>query len=160
MLPSKPSALYRSLEAREEPEETMAFVNYYRPGEMYPSEKSTIALLFTAPPNGRAYGLDDTFVAREMERVGRELALPRSIEEYLGERTVLHPRYFGGWGAVGGALYGTVRPVWQRGPFHRPPYSDRERPWLWRVRASVHPGGGIPAVLGGAMISIGRLYVF
>ena len=43
------------------------------------------------------------------------------------------------------------------GPLHRPRYSDRRRPWLWRVGASVHPGGGIPAVLGGAMISTGRL---
>jgi phytoene desaturase len=160
VLPPKPAALYRSLEAGEEPEETMAFVNYYRPGEIYPNEKGTLALLFTASPNGRAYGFDDAFVAREMERVGRELALPRPVEEYFGECTVLHPQYFGSWGSAGGALYGAVRPVWQSGPFHRPPYSSRKRPWLWRVGASVHPGGGIPAVLGGAMISIDRLLRF
>jgi phytoene desaturase len=160
VLPSRPTALYRSLEAGKEPDETMAFVNYYRPGETYPNEKGTIALLFTVPPNGRAYGLDDMFVAREMERVGRELALPHPVEEYLGVRTILHPRYFSSWGAVGGALYGAVRPVWRSGPFHRPPYSNRKRPWLWRVGASVHPGGGIPAVLGGAMISIDRLLRF
>ncbi len=157
VLPSEPASLYRSLEAREEPEETMAFVNYYQPGEVYPNEKSTLALLFTAPPNGWEYGLQSPFVVREMERVGREIGLPRPLGEYLGERTVLHPRYFGGWGAEGGALYGAIRPVWQSGPLHRPPYSDRKRPWLWRVGASVHPGGGIPAVLGGAMISTTRL---
>jgi phytoene desaturase len=71
--------------------------------------------------------------------------------------TILHPRYFGEWGSVGGALYGAVRPLWRSGPLHRPPYSDRKRPWLYRVGASVHPGGGIPAVLGGALISTGRL---
>lgn len=160
VLPFHPAVLYESLEAGEEPEETMAFVNHYRPGEVYPNEKGTLALLFTAPPNGREYGLESPFVAREMERVGREIGLPRSTEEYLGEHTVLHPRYFGDWGAVGGALYGAIRPVWQSGPLHRPPYSDRKRPWLWRVGASVHPGGGIPAVLGGAMISTARLLRF
>ncbi len=157
VLPSRPAELYRSLEAGEEPEETMAFVNYYRPGEVYPNEKSTLALLLTAPPNGCSYDLDDAFVAREVQRVGREVGLPHSIDEYLGEHTILHPRYFGSRGAAGGALYGAVRPVWRSGPLHSPPYSDRRRPWLWRVGASVHPGGGIPAVLGGAMISTGRL---
>ncbi|MDP8951480.1 MAG: FAD-dependent oxidoreductase [Actinomycetota bacterium] len=160
VLPSEPASLYRNLEAGEEPEETMAFVNYYRPGEVYPNEKGTLALLFTAPPNGREYRLQSPFVAREMERVGREIGLSRSLGEYLGEGTILHPRYFGGWGAAGGALYGAVRPAWRSGPFHRPPYSDRKRPWLWRVGASVHPGGGIPAVLGGAMISTVRLLRF
>ena len=157
VLPSDPAALYRSLEAGEEPEETMAFVNHYRPGEVYPNERGTVALLLTAPPNGRAYGLEDPFVAREVERVGREIGLPKPVGEYLGEPEVLHPGYFGGWGATGGALYGAVRPFWMSGPLHRPPYSDRRRPWLWRVGASVHPGGGIPAVLGGAMISTSRL---
>jgi len=157
VLPSRPAGLYRSLEAGEEPEETMTFVNYYRPGEVYTNEKGTLALLFTAPPNGRHYGLDDAFVAREMERVSRLIGLPRPVQEYFGSHEILHPRYFGGWGATGGALYGTIRPVWRSGPFHRPPYSDRKRPWLWRVGASVHPGGGIPAVLGGAMISTERL---
>ncbi len=157
VLPSRPARLYRSLEAEEEPEEAMAFVNYYRPGEVYPNEKGTLALLFTAPPNGRPYGLDDAFVTREMGRVSRLIGLPRPVQEYFGSHEVLHPRYFGGWGATGGALYGAIRPVWRSGPFHSPPYSDRRRPWLWRVGASVHPGGGIPAVLGGAMISISRL---
>lgn len=157
VLPSHPAELYRSLEAEEEPGETMTFVNYYRPGEVYPNEKGTLALLFTAPPNGRAYGLDDAFVTREMERASRLIGLPRPVQEYFGSHEVLHPRYFGGWGATGGALYGAIRPVWRSGPFHSPPYSDRRRPWLWRVGASVHPGGGIPAVLGGAMISTGRL---
>ncbi len=157
VLPSSPTELYRSLEAGEEPEETMAFVNYYRPGEVYPNDGGTLALLLTAPPNGREYGLESPFVGRELRRLGREIGLPRPIEEYLGEREILHPRYFECWGAPGGALYGTVRPFWRSGPFHTPRYNDRRRPWLWRVGASVHPGGGIPAVLGGAMISTSRL---
>ena len=58
---------------------------------------------------------------------------------------------------MGGAIYGVAHPFWQIGPLHRPLYSERRRPWLWRVGASVHPGGGVPAVLSGAMISMGRL---
>lgn len=157
VLPRDPRALYRSLEAGEEPEETMAFVNYYRPGEVYPNDSGTLALLLTAPPNGREYTLKSPFVQRELGRLGREISLPRPITEYLGEYEILHPRYFEGWGAPGGALYGEVRPFWRSGPFHTPSYNDRRRPWLWRVGASVHPGGGIPAVLGGAMISTARL---
>jgi phytoene desaturase len=160
VLPSDPTALYKSLEAGEEPEEAMAFVDYYRPGEPYPNEKCVLALGLTAPANGRAYDLDDAFVEREIERVSRKIGLPKPAPEYFGEHRVLHPRYFGAWGSAGGALYGAVRPFWMSGPLHRPRYSDRGRPWLWRVGASVHPGGGIPAVLGGAMISTNRLLQF
>jgi phytoene dehydrogenase-like protein len=157
VLPTHPAALYRSLESGEEPEEMMAFVDYYRPGEPYPNERSVLAVGLTVPANGRQYGLEDTFVRREMQRVGREMGLPRPIDEYFGLHEILHPSYFGEWGSAGGALYGKIQPVWRSGPLHRPRYSDRRRPWLWRVGASVHPGGGIPAVLGGAMLSTGRL---
>lgn len=157
VLPDGPQNLYGSLESGEEPSETMAFANYYGPGEIYPNEKATLGLLLTAPPNGKEYGLEDKFVEREIERVSQEIGLRRPATTYFAEHAVFHPRYFGGWGGAGGALYGAARPFWQSGPFHRPRYSDRRRPWLWRVGASVHPGGGIPAVLGGAMISTGRL---
>lgn len=160
VLPSEPTALYRSLEAQEEPEETMAFVDYYRAGELYPNESAVLALGLTAPANGREYDLEDAFVAREMERVGRTMDFPRPIVKYFGEYEILHPLYFGGWGSAGGALYGASRPFWMSGPLHRPSYSNRRRPWLWRVGASVHPGGGIPAVLGGVMISTTRLLRF
>ncbi len=157
VLPSEPSALYANLEAGKEPRETMAFLNYYRAGEVYPNDGGTLAVLLTAPANGREYGLEDPFVEREIERVSRDVGLPAPATDYVGEHEVLHPRYFGAWGSAGGALYGAARPFWQSGPLHRPRYSEGKRPWLWRVGASVHPGGGIPAVLGGAMISTGRL---
>ncbi|HSK99327.1 MAG TPA: NAD(P)/FAD-dependent oxidoreductase [Rubrobacteraceae bacterium] len=160
VLPSKPDALYASLEARKEPDETMAFVDYYRPGTPYPNDESVLALGLTAPANSREYGLDDAFVRREVERVSRTIGLQRPMMEYFGESEVLHPRHFGVWGSPGGALYGEARPFWRSGPFHRPRYSDRKRPWLWRVGASVHPGGGVPAVLGGALICTSRLLRF
>jgi phytoene desaturase len=158
VLPTDTESLYRSLEVGKEPSETMAFVNYYRPGEVYPANnQGTLALLFTAPANGREYDLEDAFVARELGRVSRLLGLREPVSEYFSSHTILHPRYFGEWGSAGGALYGAARSLWQRGPLHRPPYSDRKRPWLYRVGASVHPGGGIPAILGGVLISTGRL---
>jgi phytoene desaturase len=157
VLPSDPAALHASLEAGREPEETMAFVNHYGAGEVYPNGGGTLALLLTAPANGRGYGLEDPFVEREIGRISRAVGLPRPATAFFGEHLVLDPGYFGEWGSAGGALYGEARPFWRSGPLHRPRYNDRRRPWLWRVGASVHPGGGIPAVLGGAMISTGRL---
>jgi phytoene dehydrogenase-like protein len=160
VLPSNPAALYENLEAGHEPEEAMAFVDYYRPGEGYPNDENVLALGLTVPANGREYALGDEFVAREIERVSRVIGLPRPFTEYFGECKILHPRYFGAWGSAGGALYGAVRPFWMSGPLHRPKYTEHRRPWLWRVGSSVHPGGGIPAVLGGAMISTSRLLRF
>jgi phytoene desaturase len=157
VLPSDPEALYKSLEAGNEPRETMAFLNYYRGGEIYPNEGGTLAVLLTAPANGREYGLEDPFVRREIERVSAAAGLREPATRYFGKYEIFDPGYFGAWGSAGGALYGAVRPIWRSGPLHRPPYNDRRRPWLWRVGASVHPGGGIPAVLGGAMISTGRM---
>lgn len=157
VLPSNPEDLYHSLEAGREPSETMAFVNLYRPGETHPNEKETLALLLTAPANGEKYDLEDELVVREVARVSRLLGLDRPLTDYFGDSQILHPQYFGQWGSEGGALYGPVHPFWRSGPLHRPRYSEGGRPWLWRVGASVHPGGGIPAVLGGAMISTSRL---
>lgn len=165
VLPASPQNLYESLERGEEPDETMAFVNRYRPGEVYPNDRDTLAVLLTAPANGREYSLGDPFVSRELERISEAMGLDRPVTEYLGESTVLHPSYFAERGATGGALYGAARPFWRSGPLHRPRYALREnpwlgplrKPWLYRVGSSVHPGGGIPAVLGGAMISTDRM---
>jgi phytoene desaturase len=119
-----------------------------------------LALGLTAPANGREYGQEDAFVVGEIGRVSRAIGLPKPATAYFGEHEVLHPQYFETWGSEGGALYGAAHPVWRTGPLHRPRYSDRKRPWLWRVGALVRPGGGIPAVLGGAMISTNRLLRF
>lgn len=157
VMPDDPAALHRSLASGVAPEQTMAFVNYYRPGEIYPNEKATVALLLTAPADGRRYGVDDAFVRRELGRISEVMGLGHPITQSLGDHEILDPEYFSDWGATGGALYGATRPLWQSGPFHAPAYRDPRRPWLWRVGASVHPGGGIPAVLGGAMTSVGKL---
>src|SRR3712207_9389436 len=95
VLPADADSLYRSLEVKEEPSETMVFVNYYRPGEIYhTNDRGVLALLLTAPANGRDYDLEDVFVARELERVRRLLNLRKPIPECFGSHAVLHPRYF------------------------------------------------------------------
>lgn len=158
VLPDDPGKLYPALEALRDPPQGMAFLNYYRPGEVYPNRRPTAALLLTVPADGRRRGLEDPFVRREVERVSRAAGLKKPITELAAATEVLDARHFALWGSQGGALYGRARRFWQTGPLHRPGYSGgRRRPWLWRAGASVHPGGGIPAVLGGAMVSTARL---
>ncbi|RUQ09732.1 NAD(P)/FAD-dependent oxidoreductase [Curtobacterium sp. HSID17257] len=157
VLPTKPDALHRSLEAGDEPADTMVFVNHYRAGELSPNPHGTVGVLLTAPADGGHYDIDHPFVRREVERVSAALGLDGPITDLLDDHVVLDPEYYGTGGEPHGALYGAARPPWQSGPFHRPSYNDRWRPWLWRVGASVHPGGGIPAVVGGAMIATARL---
>ena len=157
IMPDDPNDLFDSIRTKTLPKQTMAFLNYYRAGNIYPNDRPTAAILLTAPPDGKSYGIDHEFVQREMRRISEVMNLPRPIADMITDHTVLHPEYFAGFGAVGGALYGEGHPWWQSGPFHKPGYTSRRRPWLWRVGASVHPGGGVPAVLGGAMISTNRL---
>jgi phytoene desaturase len=157
IMPDDPADLYESIRTKTLPKQTMAFLNYYRAGHIYPNDRPTAAILLTAPPDGKRYGIDHEFVQREMTRISNVMGLPRELSTTISDHTVFHPEYFAGFGAVGGALYGEGHPWWQSGPFHKPGYSSRRRPWLWRVGASVHPGGGVPAVLGGAMISTNRL---
>jgi len=157
LLPADTEKFFADLEAGDEPDQTVVFLNHYRSGEVYPNEKDTLTLQLAVPASGKNYDLSDPLVRRETRRLEGALALPAPLEGYFEDHLVQDPAYFAEWGSVGGALYGVAHPFWQIGPLHRPLYSERRRPWLWRVGASVHPGGGVPAVLSGAMISMGRL---
>ncbi len=157
MMPDRPAQLFDDLGKRVVPSQTMAFLNYYRANTIYPNDKPVAALLLTAPPNGMSASLDDEFVHSESRRFSDMLGLDRGIIERMTDYTILDPGYFAGFGAVGGALYGAPAPWWRSGPFHTPGYSSPFTPWLWRVGSSVHPGGGIPAVLGGVLIATRRM---
>ena len=157
IMPDAPAELHKSLGNKQLPTQSMVFVNYYQAGHIYPNSKSTVAVLITAPADGKHYGIDSEFAKAELERVSLVLGLPKNIKEYFGSFEVLDPEYFSGWGATGGALYGEARKIWQSGPLHTPKHSSLFRPWLWRVGASTHPGGGIPAVLGGSLIATEKL---
>ncbi|MDP5025576.1 MAG: NAD(P)/FAD-dependent oxidoreductase [Aquiluna sp.] len=152
VMPDDPSELYASLHEGVPPKQTMMFVNYYRAHEIYPNDKPTVALLLTAPADGKSYDLDSDWVQAEIKRASALLGLDQPITELFEDFAVLDPDYFAGWGAPGGALYGATKPLWQSGPFHNPQYHNPFRSWLYRVGASVHPGGGIPAVLGSAQV--------
>lgn len=157
IMPSSPTALHASLDKTQIPAETMAFLNYYRPGHIYANDKATAAILLTAPANGENFDINSDFVQRELARISSMIGLNENLADLILDYKILDPSYFAEFGADGGALYGATRPIWQGGPFHSPGYSSLTKPWLWRVGASVHPGGGIPAVLGGAMNSVARL---
>jgi phytoene desaturase len=157
IMPDNPNELHAALKAAVPPKQTMAFVNYYKPGQIYPNTKPTIAVLLTAPADGKRYTIESDWVRAELDRISTVMGLEKPIDSYFEEHTVLDPQYFGSWGSLGGALYGATRQMWQSGPFHSPAYNNPFRPWLWRVGASVHPGGGMPAVLGGALNSVARL---
>jgi phytoene desaturase len=157
VMPDDVNDLYAAIGAGRIPKQTMAFVNYYKAGHVYPNTKATVAVLLTAPADGKRYDIDSPWVRAEVDRVSAAIGLDRPIDELFEDHIVLDPEYFGSWGGLGGALYGATHPAWRSGPFHSPAYNNPLRPWLWRVGASVHPGGGIPAVLGGALSSTKRL---
>jgi phytoene desaturase len=157
IMPDEPKALHSALDNFRVPAQTMAFLNYYKPQHIYPNSKATAAILLTAPANGEKFAIDHPFVQSELKRISTKIGLDGNIADMIEDYKLLDPSYFEGFGARGGSLYGSTRPIWQGGPFHRPSYSSVLKPWFWRVGASVHPGGGVPAVLGGAMSSIARL---
>jgi phytoene desaturase len=157
VMPDSPDELHQSLSKAQPPKQTMAFLNYYKPGEIYPNQKATVAVLLTAPADGKHYDLNSEWVRNELDRISDVVGLDEPIDELFEDYVLLDPSYFGEWGGPGGALYGATRKLWQAGPFHLPSYNNPFRPWLWRVGASVHPGGGIPAVLGGAINSTSSL---
>lgn len=67
----------------------------------------------------------------------------------------LTPAHYAALGSPGGALYGAAHPLWRAGPLH--PHPHRLGGGLWQVGGETHPGGGIPAVLGGALMLASEL---
>ncbi len=152
ILPDVPAQLERDLLALQEPRQTMIFVNHSPPQQIYPSNtKAVLSILLTAPANGRNYALESDWVQGQLEWASGVLGvdLASILAGCLGH-TVLHPQYFAEGGAWGGAIYGDARSSWQAGPLHQPPHHLSRG--VWQVGTSVHPGGGIPGVLGSALM--------
>ncbi len=154
VMPDQPSDLYGRLQKNQQPEQTMAFVNYYKPNEIYQNSKPTVAVLLTAAADGQKADLKTPWVAKELKRISELIGLGGDIQDLFESYEILHPSYFANIGGPLGAIYGKKNPLWQSGPFHAPSYRSLFRPWLYLVGSSVHPGGGMPAVMGGAMNSI------
>ena len=157
VLPDDPDDLFDSVLSRRFPKQTMSFVNYYKTGHIYPNDKPTAAFLLAAPATGQSAAVDDPWVQAELQRSVDMMGIDARWSDLVSDYQVLHPEYFASFGASGGALYGAGRPWWRSGPFHTPGYRSLSKRWLWRVGASVHPGGGIPAVVGGALIATARM---
>ncbi|QFP76518.1 NAD(P)/FAD-dependent oxidoreductase [Deinococcus sp. AJ005] len=108
-----------------------------------------LAVLLTAPATARPLELEHPWVRAQVERVEQTLGVPGLLAS-AADVLVLPPEHYAAGGHPGGAIYGAALPVWRGGPFHPQPY--RLTPRLWQVGAGVHPGGGIPAILGGALM--------
>jgi phytoene desaturase len=157
VMPDDSNQLFEAIEARRPPKQTMAFVNYYRAGYIYPNAKPTVAVLLTAPADGKGHDLNSEWVRDELDRISAKLGLAQPIDELFEDYQLLNPEYFSVYGSPDGALYGATKPLWQSGPFHSPMHHSPLTSRVWRVGASVHPGGGIPAVLGSALITTSKL---
>ncbi len=132
-----------AMSARALPPDTLALVH----ADADLTGVGRLALLLTAPASGRAYTLDHPWVRGQVRRVEETLGVSGLLG---GEMLALTPDYFAQGGATGGAIYGRAWPSWRSGPLHPEPYRLSKR--LWQVGTGVHPGGGLPAVMGGALI--------
>lgn len=134
-----------AMSARALPQDTLALIH----AESDRSGSGRLAVLLTAPASGRVYPLEHPWVQAQLERVERALDISGLYSE-SPEVVALTPGYFALGGAPGGAIYGRAYPAWRSGPFHPQTYRLSRR--LWQVGTGVHPGGGLPAVMGGALI--------
>ncbi|MFC3835074.1 MULTISPECIES: phytoene desaturase family protein [Deinococcus] len=108
-----------------------------------------LAVLLTAPATGRVLDATHPWVQGQIEHTARVLGVPRLFDPAAAP-LALTPAHYAAGGHAGGAIYGAAYPRWRGGPLHPQPY--RVGRIVWQVGTGVHPGGGIPAILGGALI--------
>ncbi|WP_420596764.1 phytoene desaturase family protein [Deinococcus sp.] len=146
ILPPSSFQMFRqAMQANALPPDTLALIH---------AEGPKLALLLTVPATGQSLGLKHPWVRGQIERVEQTLAVPGLLSKALDIKT-LDAQHYARLGTPGGAIYGMAYPFWQAGPFHPQPYQISEN--LWQVGTAVHPGGGIPAILGGALIVSGLI---
>ncbi|EYB66919.1 FAD dependent oxidoreductase [Deinococcus phoenicis] len=108
-----------------------------------------LAVLLTAPATASRLGPDHPWVRAQVQRVERTLGVPGLLAS-ARDVLALPPSHYAPGGHPGGAIYGAALSPWRGGPLHPQPY--RLHPRLWQVGTGVHPGGGLPAILGGALM--------
>lgn len=138
--PTDFAAFRATMRAGALPPDTLALVH---------ADGPRLAVLLTAPATARPLKLDHPWVWAQLARVEQVLEVPGLLAS-ASAVSVLDPAHYAQGGHPGGAIYGLGYPVWRGGPLHPQPY--RLMPRLWQVGTGVHPGGGIPAILGGALI--------
>lgn len=122
------------------PPDTLALVH---------AEGRKLAVLLTVPAMTRAVPLAHPWVQAQLGRVGERLGRPDLLQAALDVQ-LLDPLHYAAGGHPGGAIYGAALSPWRAGPFHPQPY--RVARGVWQVGTGVHPGGGLPAILGGALM--------
>ncbi|MDB5044039.1 MAG: dehydrogenase [Deinococcus sp.] len=138
--PSNFAAFRAAMRAGALPPDTLALVQ---------ADGPRLAVLLTAPATARPLTPDHPWVEAQLARVEQVLEVPGLLASASAIQA-LDPAHYAQGGHPGGAIYGLGYPVWRGGPLHPQPY--RLMPRLWQVGTGVHPGGGIPAILGGALI--------
>ncbi len=113
------------------------------------AEGRKLTVLLTVPATGQPLAPHHPWVRGQLSRLERLLKVSPLLD---GAATVtsLGPDHYADLGTPGGSIYGAAHPLWRAGPFHPQPYRISNK--LWQVGTAVHPGGGIPAILGGALI--------
>ncbi|UBV43541.1 FAD-dependent oxidoreductase [Deinococcus taeanensis] len=112
-----------------------------------------LSVLMATPATGQALPLTHPWVQGQLARAEQTLEAPGLLARAT-DIASLSPAHYAAGGHPGGALYGLGLPAWRGGPLHPQPY--QVRPGLWQVGTGVHPGGGLPAILGGAL-NVNRL---
>ena len=137
--PSDFAAFRAALHAGQWPADTLTLVH---------AGGRRLAVLLSVPALPRALTPAHPWVQAQLARVERVLARPGLWQG--SAVTALDPLHYAAGGHPGGAIYGAAAPLWRAGPFHPQPY--RLEPRLWQVGTGVHPGGGLPAIFGGALL--------
>ena len=137
--PSDFAVFRRALQAGELPPDTLTLVH---------ADGRKLAVLLTVPALPRDLDTAHPWVQAQLRRVqavtgGPDLGRGAAV-------TALGPLHYAAGGHPGGAIYGAAASLWRSGPFHPQPY--RLGAGLWQVGTGVHPGGGLPAIFGGALI--------
>ncbi|PTA69430.1 phytoene desaturase family protein [Deinococcus arcticus] len=138
------------------PHDFAVFRRCVRAGALPPStlalvhaEGRRLSVLLAAPATGAPLTLAHSWVQAQIRQVEAALGVP-GLWRSARAAAALPPAHYAAGGHPGGALYGAALPPWRGGPLHPQPY--QLAPGLWQVGTGVHPGGGLPAVLGGALI--------
>ncbi|MDV6375917.1 phytoene desaturase family protein [Deinococcus arenicola] len=138
--PSNFQTFRAAMRAGALPPDTLALVH---------ADGRKLAVLLTAPATARPLGPEHPWIRAQIQRVEQTLKVPGLLAS-ANESLALTPEHYAAGGHPGGAIYGAALPFWRGGPLHPQPY--RVGPKLWQVGTGVHPGGGIPAILGGALM--------
>ncbi len=159
-MPQQSAPFFSQLARGVLPESTMVFCHNYPVGHPVNPDPhhAVMAFLLTIPSGPFAAAELRAFADRQCRRVAALMGLASVSpsedpfkELWIDTPMTVDPHYYGEFGHPSGAIYGHLVEPMASGPFH-PVRHRHELPWLWQVGAGVHPGGGIPGTLGGAMI--------